>query len=160
MDDWGNWRGVRWHDIAFPRRDMSRRTKARTCPRTPKRGSPGRRDESAHDFRIQVRAGSSAAAALGRDEAPRPQEMQASQEHKVHAGAGAGRHGFWGWTASGYAGFNTLMSSKVNVPSIRCLTSISISSWSLISKGAFAYSLSNAAELLHSKPWFVAVSQT
>ena len=37
--------GVRWHDIAFwtaatrcrfPRRDMSRRTKARTCPRTPK----------------------------------------------------------------------------------------------------------------------------
>ncbi len=43
-DNWGNWRGVRWHDIAFgvrqhvafPRRDMSRRTKARTCPRTPK----------------------------------------------------------------------------------------------------------------------------
>ncbi len=27
--------GVRWHDTAFPRRDMSRRFKARTCPHTP-----------------------------------------------------------------------------------------------------------------------------
>ena len=34
--------GVRWHDIAFPRRDMSRRTKARTCPRTPKADWRGR----------------------------------------------------------------------------------------------------------------------
>jgi len=43
MDDWGNWRGVRWHDIAFPRRNMLRRTKARTCPRTPKPHSECRR---------------------------------------------------------------------------------------------------------------------
>ena len=28
--------GLRWHDTALPRRDMSRRKKAATCRRTPK----------------------------------------------------------------------------------------------------------------------------